>query len=148
LITEIHQNVQNIQLDTIQIISHGKFHDQLISISGILYINGTKTIDIKGNINKQNESDPLTISAYSSYYLLKQLQHGTTKESFNNNVTVLIDNKTISRIKKLKQRIYPNACLQRDFEVLQAVSNQIYQINNVSIEQKFTTIIRIHHKKE
>jgi hypothetical protein len=32
-----------------------------------------KTIDIKGNVNKQNESDTLTISAYSSYNLLKKI---------------------------------------------------------------------------
>jgi hypothetical protein len=45
----------------------------------------------------------------------------------------------VLRIRKLKQSIYPSACLLKDHEILQSVSHQLYQINYISIKHNIGT---------
>jgi hypothetical protein len=131
VITRIQQNIKIFQINTIHIITNGIIHHSHLSISGLLYINGTQTLEIYGNITRPNEPDNLTLSTSASYFLLQQLQQLTTRNSFNDNVTILFDNKSlVSRIQKMKRKIYPNACLLKDFEIIQSISTSLNHIKN------------------
>jgi hypothetical protein len=102
VITRIQQNIKIFQINTIHIITNGIIHHSHLSISGLLYINGTQTLEIYGNITRPNEPDNLTLSTSASYFLLQQLQQLTTRNLFNDNVTILFDNKSlVSRIQKM-----------------------------------------------
>jgi hypothetical protein len=58
------------------------------------------------------------------------------------NVTILLDNKTlVTRIKKLSQKIYPNACLLQDFETIYSITKQLQQIKNCTVQHNVGTKI-------
>jgi hypothetical protein len=127
---------------TIQIICEGKIDEEHITIGSALYINGTKAITCKGKLKTTNNSANMVIKTYSTHYLLQQLLITTTHAIYSANITLLLDDRIlISRINKLYRKIYPNACLLPEYEIIYAINLQLKHIPNITIRfQKPSTI--------
>jgi hypothetical protein len=108
-----HAPLDNIEIETIQIVSVGTHLD-----TSICY----------GKLCNNNNSSDFEIKTYTTYYLLHHLLNNLPN-NFNNIITIIIDDRLLaSRIQKLKQKIYPNACLLPEYEVINAIRTLICQI--------------------
>jgi hypothetical protein len=138
-----HTQLNNIEIESIQIISDGKQLDTSIIISGILLINGSKTISCYGKQCNTNNTSDLAIRAYTVYYLLHQLFITIPAEILSiNNITIMIDDRLIAQqLQKLKQKINPNACLLPEHEVIHAIKSLVNQIPQVTIKYQKSTVI-------
>jgi hypothetical protein len=138
-----NEQLENVVIETIQIISKGTHYDTYISIGGILLVNGMKSITCNGKICKSNNDSELVIKTYTTYYLIIYLLTNTRMNYLSNNITILIDDRIVlSRLQKLNHKnIYPNACLLPEYEVIRAICTILKQIPNLTLRYQTSSII-------
>jgi hypothetical protein len=73
---------------------------------------------------------------------MKHLIAITSPENINNNITILLDDRILtSRLHKLNQKRYPNACLLPEYEIINAICTSIQQFPNSTLKYQKSTII-------